>query len=175
MNQWDKQAIDGYRFFCRTFLPTVTKRLDCADLAIYTLCKFAEKEHLPLQFRYGSNTILAYDPEIDNIEPFLTKARAVLGTYNLLDDRNTVALPVAMAMPGDMLITDRHLPPPRIGTHTRVLQSRDESDKWLFFAGDYPPTHAPRPGTVRNISAMSHFAGVRRWRFENFTFQHTND
>jgi hypothetical protein len=129
---------------------------------------------LPVQFRYGSNSVLAYDPEIDNVQPVLSRARSMLGTYNLLDDRNTVALPVAMAMPGDMLITDRHLPPPRIGTHTRVLQSRDESDTWLFFAGNYPK-EVPRPGTVRNMSAMPHFVAVRRWRFENFNFQHTND
>ena len=122
----------SYQQFVRQYISTFGERIDCADLAISALIKFASKNQLHVKLKYYKNgwKWLNYDPSVDNAVKFRTIAMRMLGALNIID--NTMPISIGSASSGDFIMSRWNS---ALG-HTGIIysinyDSKEKISKWF--------------------------------------------
>lgn len=165
--KWTNEIKTKYHEFARGYVAAYNQKIDCADLAISALVEFASKENLPIKFKYYDKgwKWIAFNPSHDDVQDFKKRAMLMFGALNVID--NTVGIPIAIARPGDFIMSKWNN---TLG-HTRVIHSvTPVKDKFkvIWYQGNLPPVKPERREDI-----FSNIYGVyghqpRRWNFEQF-------
>ena len=166
--------MEAYSAFMKAFVAGYTEPIDCADLALLGLVRFASQEGLPLRLKYWSKSEWSFydvsSAEFSSVDQFERAVLVNLGALNIID--NTAPLPLSQLQAGDLLMTRWSS---TLG-HTRIVtsstcnkQCSDASIVW--YQGNLPVAPVERKtGLFSGIPAGTLPAtGVpRRWKFENW-------
>jgi hypothetical protein len=148
-------------------VPAYGEPIDCADLALLMLARYAARERLRVRLRYLSNgrwRTCDYAPG-DNADGYVRRIMISLGALNVID--NTAPISIADARAGDFIMSRWD---GRLG-HTRVITSVTHQAggfKVVWYQGNLPPV-VPE----RREAMFAAIEGVfenrpRRWRFGSF-------
>lgn len=163
---WTKDKQNKYHKFAKTYIASYGKKIDCADLAIVTLVEFADKEKLPVRFKYYDKGWQWVEFALgDDKKKFKKQAMNMLGALNIID--NTLKVGVASAKAGDFIMSRWS----SSQGHTRVIQSiipEGNKFKVVWYQGNLPPVKPERREEYfANINGV-YEQQPRRWNFEQF-------
>lgn len=164
---WTSEVRSRYHQYAKNYISSYSQKIDCADLAIATLIEFANKEKLPVRFKYYDKgwQWMEFSPSKDDATEFKKLSMRMLGALNVID--NTVKIPISSAKAGDFIMSKWSS---TLG-HTRVIYSvTPEKDKHrvVWYQGNLPP--------VKPEKREDYFSGIngvyeeqpRRWNFDQF-------
>ncbi|MGF1689289.1 hypothetical protein L4C36_21895 [Photobacterium japonica] len=156
-----------YYQYAKSYIENYNKKIDCADLAIVMLIDFANKNNLPVKFKYYADgwKWLNFSSDIDDVVKFKSKAMRMLGALNVID--NTVSVAISSAKSGDLIMSRWSS---TLG-HTRIIHSikQEESGyKVVWYQGNLPAViPEKREALFSNIDGV-YASHPRRWNFEQF-------
>lgn len=164
--EWNNEIKAKYHQFAGFYVAAYHQKIDCADLAIATLVEFANKESLPIKFKYYNSgwQWITFSPK-DDAQKFKKQAMDMLGALNVID--NTIKVSIAAAKPGDFIMSKWNN---SLG-HTRVIHSiTPVKNKFIvvWYQGNLPPViPEKREDFFSNINSV-YEQQPRRWNFEQF-------
>jgi hypothetical protein len=151
------------------------QEIDCADLAVVGLVRFAAAWHLPVRlfdFEERPRRWFDFEPGATDADAYIARATQQLGAVNLID--NTRRVRVRELRPGDLILSERRTADST--GHTRIVTGvayDRQRDDWLidWMQGNLPASipearrfyfrEIPNPHNLR--------MQPRRWRFDQFT------
>ncbi len=177
-NKWSTQYIKKYQEYTKQFgsseFHKPTKDYDCGDYGFELMVNFAEKNGLPLKFKYyekGKLRVLdASNNEFSSKDQFLKRVKADLGAVHIID--NSVKIPIANATAGDLLMSKYDDDPEATG-HTRIIYNnikQRDGDYLLQWLQATQPAGQIQ-GYQKRFSELKEklYEGApRRWNFDYF-------
>lgn len=165
--KWNSEVQAKYQAFAKLYISSYNQKIDCADLAIATLVDFAQKEKLPLKFKYYKHgwQWFPFDPEKDDAQKFKQSAMSMFGALNIID--NTKIIQIGFAKPGDFIMSKWS---GALG-HTRVIYSVtpvENKFKVVWYQGNLPPVKPEQREDYFSNIANVYQQQPRRWNFEQF-------
>jgi hypothetical protein len=150
-----------------TEVPAYAEAIDCADLALLMLARYAARERLNVRLRYLRNgrwRTYDYAPG-DNADGYTRRIMISLGALNIID--NTEPIGIAEGRAGDFIMSRWD---GRLG-HTRVITSvtpQAGGFNVVWYQGNLPPVVPERREAM--FAAIEGVFGnrPRRWRFASF-------
>jgi len=170
-NQWNSSQALAYGEFMRQFVQTYNQKIDCADLGLLGLLKFAEQNKLPVKLKYWSGgSWKTYDSgseAFSSASQFQSTVLTNLGALNIID--NTVPVTPLNIRPGDFLMTRYNQ---SLG-HTRIVVAKScecSNPDVTWYQGNLPPVVPQRrSGTLSDIltqgGTLAPNQVPRRWDF----------
>lgn len=167
---WTPERASAYAAFMQKFVQSHNQKIDCADLGLLGLMKFAEANGLPLKLKYwAGGGWSSYDSASDAFSSsaqYQTTVLMNLGALNIID--NTVPVTPPNLRAGDFLMTKYNN---SLG-HTRVVRSTscecsDPTVTW--YQGNLPPVVPERrSGALSSINGglLPSNQVPRRWDFD---------
>lgn len=174
-NSWTESRTLAYAEFAKTFVETYNSKIDCADLGLLALMRFAAENGLPVKLKYWSHGAWgSYDAGSDAFSSAAQFERTVLenmGALNVID--NTVPIAPDQLRPGDFLMTkyDSTLGHTRVVTESSCPTQKCDDPSITWYQGNLPPVlPQKRTGSLSGISGGQLSLGQvpRRWNFGAF-------
>jgi RHS repeat-associated protein len=173
-NSWTEDRVLAYSEYMRTFVETYNRRIDCADLGLLGLIRFAANNGLPVNLRYWSQGAWgSYDASSDafsSVAQFESLVLQNMGALNVID--NTTAIAPRELRAGDLLMTkyNNTLGHTRIVTETRC-SGECENPFVVWYQGNLPPVVPERRTDFLNglnPGVLPPSQVPRRWNFDSF-------
>ena len=123
--EWGAESLAKYQNFVRTSINSINSAMDCADLALTLLVRFAHKEKRRLVVQKLDSSHYGFSPGF-----FEARVRRSIGSTHFPN----ITFQTTGWGPGDLLVYPPH---PTYG-HVRVLFDRHENDKVGYYSGDLP-------------------------------------
>jgi hypothetical protein len=172
--EWGSDEIQAYSDFMRNFVQNYNKKIDCADLGLLGLIRFASQNNLPVNLKYWAkgkwNYHSAASDDFTSASQFETVAMRDLGALNVIDNSSPIGLD--QLQPGDLLMTRYHS---TMG-HTRIVTESSCSDSCTdadvtWYQGSLPPVVPQRmrgPFSGVNPGTLGMDQVPRRWNFKDW-------
>ena len=174
-NQWNAQQIQTYSNFMANFISNYSEEIDCADLGLKGLIRFASQNSLPVNLKYWANGGWKYydaaSDAFSSVAQFESTVLMNMGALNIID--NTSAIQPSALQTGDFLMSRWSS---TLG-HTRVVYSSQHNPrtgntnvKW--YQGNLPPVVPEmRSGNLSEIDpgTLPLNQATRRWNFNSWS------
>jgi RHS repeat-associated protein len=147
-NKWNAGQASAYADFMVQFVQTYNQKIDCADLALLGLMRFAEQNQLPVKLKYWNRGWKLYDSTSEAFSSgaqFQSMVLLNLGALNVID--NTIPVTPLALQAGDLLMTKYNQ---QLG-HTRVVVAKScecSNPNVTWYQGTLPPVIPERRSGV---------------------------